>query len=185
MNFAPCPLEGAVIIDIDQSADERGFFARTFCAREFAARGLTADLCQSSVSFNQRRGTLRGLHYQAAPHGEDKLVRCTAGAVFDVIVDLRPGSVTHHGWFGLELSAANRRSIYVPRGFAHGFMSLAPGTELLYMISTEYVADAARGVRWNDPAIGIAWPSAPAVISARDAAYPLLGADAVDPPAAG
>jgi dTDP-4-dehydrorhamnose 3,5-epimerase len=185
MNFAPCPLEGAVVIDIAPARDERGFFARTFCAREFAARGLAADLRQCSVSFNARRGTLRGLHFQAAPHEEDKLVRCTAGAVFDVIVDLRPGSATRHDWFGLELSAANRRALYVPRGFAHGFLSLAPDTELLYMISADYVPDAARGVRWNDPAIGIAWPAAPAVISARDAAYPLLGAGAVDPTAAG
>jgi dTDP-4-dehydrorhamnose 3,5-epimerase len=176
MRFRESPLAGAYTIDLDRLEDERGFFARSYCAEEFAARGLAASMPQSSVSFNARRGTLRGLHYQAEPHAEDKLVRCTAGAVYDVIVDLRPRSATARRWFGLELSAANHLSLFVPKGFAHGFMTLCDDTEVLYMISVPYVPGFERGVRWNDPAIGISWPTAPTVVSARDAAYPLLGA---------
>ncbi len=174
MIFSATPLDGAWVIDMTPAADERGFFARTFCVSEFAAQGLIAPVNQCSVSFNGCRGTLRGLHFQAEPHAEEKLVRCTAGAIFDVIVDVRPGSPTFRQWFAVELSAENHRALYIPRGFAHGFVSLADGSEVLYMISAPFVADAARGIRWNDPALGIRWPLAPAVISARDAAYPLL-----------
>jgi dTDP-4-dehydrorhamnose 3,5-epimerase len=170
------PLAGAYTIEMDGIEDERGFFARSFCAQEFAARGLATVMPQSSVSFNARRGTLRGMHYQAEPHAEDKLVRCTAGAIFDVIVDLRPGSPTPRAWFGVELSAANHRALYVPKGLAHGFITLRDETEVLYMISVDYAPGFERGVRWNDPAFGISWPMAPAAVSARDAAYPLLGA---------
>jgi dTDP-4-dehydrorhamnose 3,5-epimerase len=176
VKFEETPLAGAYTIELDRLEDERGFFARSYCAEEFAARGLSPAMPQSSVSFNPRRGTLRGLHYQAEPHAEDKLVRCTAGAVYDVIVDLRLGSATARRWFGVELSAANHRSLFVPKGFAHGFMTLRDDTEVLYMISVPYVAGFERGLRWSDPAIGIAWPAAPSLVSARDAAYPLLGA---------
>ena len=176
MKFQESPLAGAYTIEMDRLEDERGFFARSYSAEEFAARGLPAAMPQSSVSFNARRGTLRGLHYQAEPHAEDKLVRCTAGAIYDVIVDLRPDSPTARRWFGVELSAANHRSLFVPKGLAHGFMTLRDDTEVLYMISVPYAPGFERGLRWNDPAIGISWPTAPSVVSARDAAYPLLGA---------
>ncbi|HTV97857.1 MAG TPA: dTDP-4-dehydrorhamnose 3,5-epimerase family protein [Steroidobacteraceae bacterium] len=179
MMFTELPLAGAYRIDLTRVEDERGFFARSFCAEEFAARGLAAAMPQSSVSFNARRATLRGMHYRAEPHAEDKLVRCTAGAVYDVVVDLRPGSATHRRWFATELTAENRRSLYVPKGCAHGFITLADATEVLYMISVPHVAGFDRGVRWNDPLLGIAWPLEPAVIAARDAAYPLLDAAAV------
>jgi dTDP-4-dehydrorhamnose 3,5-epimerase len=176
VKFQESPLAGAYTVEMDRLEDGRGFFARSYCAEEFAARGMPAAMPQSSVSFNTRRGTLRGLHYQAEPHTEDKVVRCTAGAIYDVIVDLRHGSPTARRWFGVELSAANHRSLFVPKGFAHGFMTLREDTEVLYMISVPYVPGFERGIRWNDPAVGIAWPSAPSVVSARDAAYPLLGA---------
>jgi dTDP-4-dehydrorhamnose 3,5-epimerase len=176
MIFTESPLAGAFIVDMNRIEDERGFFARSFCADEFAAHGLAAGMSQCSVSFNARRGTLRGLHFQAAPHDEDKLVRCTAGAVFDVIVDVRAGSPTYRRWFGTELRGDNHRALYIPKGFAHGFISVADDTEVLYMISVPYAAGFARGVRWNDPAFGIQWPIEPAVISTRDAGYPLLDA---------
>lgn len=175
MNFQESPLAGAFIIDMDRLEDERGFFARSYCVEEFIAHGLTATMPQSSVSLNTRLGTLRGLHYRAAPHAEDKLVRCTAGAIYDVIVDMRPDSPTLRRWFAVELSAANHRSVFVPKGVAHGYMTLRDETEVLYMISTPYVPGFDRGVRWNDPAIGISWPMAPVVMSARDASYLLLG----------
>ena len=154
--------------------DERGFFARSFCADEFSAQALSGAMSQCSVSFNTRKGTLRGLHFQAAPHAEEKLVRCTAGAIFDVIVDVRTDSPTYRRWFGTELSASNHRALYIPQGFAHGFISLADDAEVFYMISVPYAAGFARGLRWDDPALGIEWPMEPSVISARDAAYPLL-----------
>lgn len=175
MKFTDSPLAGAFLVDLMPEKDERGFFARTFCAEEFAARGLAEHMSQSSVSFNAHTRTLRGLHWQAAPYEEEKLVRCTAGAIFDVIVDLRPRSPTYRGWQGVLLSATNRRALYVPKGFAHGFLTLSEASEVLYMISVAYAPGFGRGCRWNDPAIGIAWPHAPAVISARDAALPPLG----------
>ena len=160
----------------DSSEDERGFFARSFCSEEFAAHGLVGEMSQSSVSFNTKRGTLRGLHFQIEPHAEAKLVRCTAGAIFDVVVDVRNDSATCHAWFGAELTANNRRAMYVPKGFAHGFVTLVDDTEVLYMISVPYAAGFGRGLRWNDPALGIEWPIEPTVISPRDASYPLLDA---------
>jgi dTDP-4-dehydrorhamnose 3,5-epimerase len=179
MIFTETTLAGALMVDMPRVEDERGFFARTFSAEEFAARGLPALMLQCSVSFNARKGTLRGMHFQAAPHREDKLVRCTAGAIFDVIVDLRADSPTRRRWFGVELTAANHRSLFVPKGFAHGFVTLLDATEVLYMISTPYAPGFERGVRWNDPALAIHWPIEPAVISARDAAYPLVDASTV------
>jgi dTDP-4-dehydrorhamnose 3,5-epimerase len=174
MIFTPIPLQGAYLLDMERAADGRGFFARSFCAQEFEARGLTAPVNQCSVSFNETRGTLRGLHFQAAPHEEDKLVRCTHGALYDVIVDCRPGSPTLWRWFGVELTARNHRSLFMPRGFAHGFLTLEDRTEVLYMMSAAYAPGSARGLRWDDPVLGIRWPVAPAIVSERDAAFALL-----------
>ena len=171
MKFAPTPLEGAFVVDLDRLEDERGFFARTFCEDEFRRAGLVPVVSQCSVSFNKRRGTLRGMHYQAAPHEETKLVRCTQGAIWDVIVDLRPGSATRCRWHGVELSAENRRALYIPAGFAHGFQVLREDSEVLYMMDVPYHGPSARGVRWDDPAFGIAWPLADPFMSDRDRAY--------------
>jgi dTDP-4-dehydrorhamnose 3,5-epimerase len=174
MIFTESRLSGAYLVDVERLTDERGFFARSYCAEEFAARGLGPELRQCSVSYNAHKGTLRGMHYQSAPHEEHKLVRCTAGAIFDVIVDIRATSPTYRHWFGAELTAGNHRSLFIPPGFAHGFVSLADDTEVYYMISVAHAPQASRGFRWNDPAFAIEWPLPPAVISARDAAYPLL-----------
>ena len=163
------------MVDAEKAEDNRGFFSRTFCQREFEERGLEVNIRQCGISFSHKRGTLRGLHFQVFPHQETKLVRCTAGAVFDVIVDLRPDSATFCRWFGIELTARNRRMVYVPRGLAHGVLTLADDTEVLYQISEFYHPDSARGVRWNDPAFGIAWPTAVSVISDRDQIYPDFG----------
>jgi dTDP-4-dehydrorhamnose 3,5-epimerase len=172
--FRPTELPGVWVIEPERSADERGFFARTWCAREFEARGLTAELTQCSVSWNRTRGTVRGLHFQAAPHEEAKLVRCTRGAIHDVALDLRAASPTRRRWVAVELTADNRRMLFVPEGVAHGFQTLADDTEVFYQISREYRPDAQRGVRWHDPALGITWPVRDAIVSARDAALPLL-----------
>ena len=174
MIFTELPLQGAYTVEMQRLADERGFFARSYCAEEFAAHGLGPELRQCSVSYNARRGTLRGLHYQSAPHEEHKLVRCTFGAVFDVIVDIRASSPTYRRWHGAELTADNRRSLFIPPGFAHGFVSLTDHAEVYYMISVAHAPQSARGLRWNDPAFAIEWPLPPVVICARDAAYPLL-----------
>jgi dTDP-4-dehydrorhamnose 3,5-epimerase len=174
MIFTESPLPGAFLIELERLADERGFFARTYCADEFAAQGLGIDLHQCSVSFNARKGTLRGLHYQGAPHEEHKLVRCTTGAIFDVIVDIRPQSPSFRHWFGTELTAQNRRSLFIPPGYAHGFLTLSDDAEVYYMISVPHAPEYARGYRWSDPAFGIQWPMKPSVMSSRDAAYPLL-----------
>jgi dTDP-4-dehydrorhamnose 3,5-epimerase len=174
VNFVETPLAGAFVVSLDRHDDERGFFARSFCAREFAARGLDSLVAQCNVSWNRARHTLRGMHYQAAPHREAKLVRCVAGAIFDVIVDLRPGSPTVRRWTAVTLTAESRDALYVPADFAHGFLTLSDGSEVLYQMSTEHQSDAARGLRWNDPALGITWPHAPAVIGERDANYPYL-----------
>lgn len=171
MIFTPAKLAGACIIDIDLREDERGFFARSWCTEEFAAYGLEPGLVQCSISFNRKKGTLRGMHYQAAPHQEDKVVRCTAGAIYDVIVDLRPDSDTFKQWLAFELTAANRRAVYIPRGFAHGFQTLEDDTEVLYQMSQFYHPESARGIRWDDPAIGIEWPNDTRIISDRDRDY--------------
>ena len=173
MRFTETPLAGAYVIDVEPHADERGAFARTFCAEEFAAHGLDARVAQASISFNRRAGTLRGMHYQAAPHGEAKLIRCTAGAIFDVIVDLRPDSPTYTRHFGVVLTPADRRALYVPVGFAHGFQTLADDSEVLYQMSHPYAPQSARGVRWNDPAFGIVWPqTSERIMNERDRSYP-------------
>jgi len=164
------PLAGAFVVEPSPIKDERGFFARTFCAEVFAARGLDDRFVQSSVSFNRRAGTLRGLHYQASPFGEAKLVRCTMGVAWDVMVDVRTGSPTYGRWFAIELSAMNRRAVYIPRGFAHGFITRSDDVEIEYQISTPYAPEHTRGIRYDDPVLAIEWPQAPAVISARDLA---------------
>ncbi len=174
MRFTPTPIDGVVIVDPEPASDERGLFARTWDPEEFLAHGLDPQVRQCSVSYNVTRGTLRGLHYQAEPHAEVKLVRVTAGAVLDVAVDLRAGSPTYRGWVGVELTADNRRALYVPQGCAHGLFTLVDGTEVFYQISAAFVAEAVRGVRWDDPAIGIGWPGQPQVMSDRDRSWPLL-----------
>jgi dTDP-4-dehydrorhamnose 3,5-epimerase len=172
MKFRKLSVSGVWVVEIEPAPDERGFFARTVCAEEFKKHGLPGHYCQSSISFNPRRGTLRGMHYQTLPSFEQKLVRCTRGAMFDVIVDLRPDSETFGRWDSVELSADNHRAVAVPAGCAHGFITLSDETEVLYMMSEPLNAGLARGVRWDDPAFGIAWPERPVVISERDAAYP-------------
>lgn len=175
MTFEETPLAGAFVIVPEPITDTRGFFARLFCAKTFAERGLNAHLDQISMSYNARAGTLRGMHLQRPPHAEAKLVRVTAGSILDVIVDVRAGSATYGRWFGAELSAANRKQLYIPEGFAHGFQTLVADTEVLYHISAPYAPEAATGIRWNDPDLGIAWPNtASPVISERDAAWPSL-----------
>lgn len=168
MRFTETPLRGVYVVEQEPARDARGAFARTFCAREYEERRLDPRVAQISVSFNTLRGTLRGLHFQAAPHDEAKTVRCLTGAVFDVAVDLRAGSPTRHKWFGLELTPRAANALYIPAGCAHGFVTLDDDTSLEYVISTHYVPEAARGVRWDDPTLGIAWPIAPVVISDRD-----------------
>jgi dTDP-4-dehydrorhamnose 3,5-epimerase len=170
--FRGTPLKGAFVIEPEELADERGFFARTWCQREAERHGLNPRLVQCSISFNRRKGTLRGLHYQAAPHEEAKLIRCTAGAIHDVIVDLRRDSPTFREHFAILLSARNREMLYVPEGCAHGFQTLEDATEVVYQMSEFYSPDSARGVRWNDPAFGIAWPIPDCILNARDRAYP-------------
>lgn len=177
MIFTPTPLAGAWLVDLEKRGDARGFFARVFCEREFAAAGLETRFVQVNNSLSARRGTLRGLHYQLPPAAEVKLVRCLRGALWDVIVDLRPDSPTFRRWFGAELSAENRRMMYVPRGFAHAILTLADDTEALYMVSAFYAPEQERGVRWNDPSIGIEWPLTPVEISPKDAAWPDLDPD--------
>ena len=172
MIFGEAKIEGARIVESEQLADERGFFARTWDADEFAEQGLAGGLAQCSISYNPAPGTLRGLHYQVPPHEEAKLIRCTAGALYDVAVDLRPKSPTFKSWFGVELTAVNRLALYVPEGCAHGFLTLTDDTEVLYLISAPHVPEAARGVRWDDPGLGIKWPAEVVVINERDRTYP-------------
>lgn len=172
MFFQETSLAGVFEIHIDPKADERGFFARTWCQKEFRDHGLINELVQCSVSLNKRRGTLRGIHYQSAPFVETKVVRCTAGAIYDVVLDLREESPTFRRWFATTLSAENRHSLYVPEGCAHGFLTLTDDSEVLYQMSEFYHPEAAGGVRWNDPAFRIAWPGKVEVISERDRTYP-------------
>lgn len=172
MIFEPAPLAGAFTIHPEPIADERGHFARIFCAEEFRRHGLRGDVCQSSASFNHAAGTLRGMHWQARPDGECKLVRCVRGAIWDVIVDVRTDSDTCGRWWSVELNPTDGTMLYVPEGVAHGFLTLLPGSEVHYQMTDPFVPSASRGARWDDPAFGIAWPSAPTVISERDRTYP-------------
>jgi dTDP-4-dehydrorhamnose 3,5-epimerase len=179
MLFRETPIVGAWVVDVEPSADDRGLFARTFDADVFRDRGLSGEVLQCSTSFNRRAATLRGLHYQTGRHAECKLVRCTAGAVHDVLVDVRPDSPTHRRWHAVELSSDNRRAVYVPRGVAHGFQTLVDGSEMLYMIDRSFEPAAARGVRWDDPGLGIEWPEPPdeRIISERDLSHPDYAGD--------
>jgi len=175
VRFEQTPLRGAWVVEPERIGDERGYFARTFDSAEWTARGMDPAVVQCSTSYNARAGTLRGMHFQVAPHGEPKLVRCTRGSIHDVIVDLRPTSPTHRRWFAAQLSAENGRALYVPVDMAHGFQTLEDDSEVLYMMGRGYVAAAASGVRFDDPAFGIEWPEPRAgrrVISERDVGYP-------------
>jgi dTDP-4-dehydrorhamnose 3,5-epimerase len=170
--FKETQLPGAYVIEIEKLADERGFFARSWCQREFETHGVNPRLAQCNISFNTAKGTLRGMHYQVAPFEEAKLVRCTRGALYDVIIDLRAWSKTRGEHFGIELTGDNRTMLYIPEGFAHGFLTLEDNTEIFYQMSEFYAPDSARGFRWNDPAFAISWPAEVTVISARDNSYP-------------
>ena len=172
MIFRETELSGVRVVELEPRHDERGFFARVWDPDELRAAGLEPKLAQISLASNVHRGTLRGLHFQADPHAEAKLVACVRGALHDVVVDLRPDSPTYRRWFGIELRAGEGRLLFVPEGFAHGYLSLEDETEALYLISAPYVAEAARGVRWDDPAFGIEWPFDPVVISERDRSWP-------------
>jgi dTDP-4-dehydrorhamnose 3,5-epimerase len=174
MRFMQTPLSGAWVLELEELGDDRGWFARTFDAEEFRARGLNPDVVQCNASFNHRAGTLRGMHYQAEPHGESKLVRCVRGRIFDVAVDLRPDSPTYSDWHGVQLSADNRLAYYIPAGLAHGFQTLTDDCEVLYQMGDPYVPEAGRGVRWDDPAFAIEWPvlDGKRTISEKDSSYP-------------
>jgi dTDP-4-dehydrorhamnose 3,5-epimerase len=172
VKFTETPIPSAFLIDIEPVEDERGFFARTYDAGELRRRGLESHIEQCSVSYNRRKGTLRGLHYQRSPYGEVKLVRCTRGAVYDVVIDLRPSSPSFRQWLAAELTAQNHRMLYVPEGVAHGFQTLQDDSEVSYQISAPYQQQAAAGVRWNDPAFAIRWPLDVSVISERDRTFP-------------
>ncbi|WP_010588147.1 dTDP-4-dehydrorhamnose 3,5-epimerase [Schlesneria paludicola] len=174
MIFRETPLRGAYLIEPERMEDPRGFFARSWCQREFAERGLCDQFTQCNISFNHKAGTVRGMHYQAAPHAETKLVRCTAGAIYDVIVDMRPVSPTYRQWFAAELSAENRQMLYIPEEFAHGFQTLTDQSEVFYQMSHEFHASSSRGFRWNDEKIGISWPSPVTVIGDKDQNWPAL-----------
>jgi len=177
MKFNPTPLAGACTIDLEKRGDDRGFFARLFCETEFAEAGLETRFLQINNSLSGSKGTLRGLHYQLPPAAEVKVVRCVRGALWDVILDLRAGSASFGKWFGTELSAENRTMMYVPRGFAHGFVTLTDDAEAIYLVSAAYSPDNERGVRYDDPAVGIEWPLQPADISDKDRNWPDLDAD--------
>jgi dTDP-4-dehydrorhamnose 3,5-epimerase len=174
MKFSATTLADAMLIEVDDRTDERGSFARVMCRDEFAAHGMEGTFAQANLSTNNRRGTLRGMHMQRPPHAEVKLVRCIRGAMWDVIVDMRPASPTYRRWEGFELTDRNKRGLYVPAGFAHGFISLTDDVHVFYLVSVPYAPGAEAGIRWDDPAIGIAWPMEPVVMSQKDRDWPLL-----------
>ncbi|UPY37436.1 dTDP-4-dehydrorhamnose 3,5-epimerase [Sediminicoccus sp. KRV36] len=174
MRIEALPLAGAALIRLEPRADERGWFARSFCVRSLAAHGLHAEYPQHNISFNRRAGTLRGLHFQLSPHEEVKIISCTRGRIFDVLVDLRPGSATYGQWHGAELSAENHDRLYAPAGFAHGFQTLSDDAEVHYLMGCEYVDGAAAGIRHDDPTLSIPWPLPVSAISERDLALPTL-----------
>jgi dTDP-4-dehydrorhamnose 3,5-epimerase len=174
MQFTETQLKGAFIVDLEQRQDHRGFFARTFCATEFEAHNLLPTVAQCNLSFNYKKGTIRGMHYQIAPATETKLVRCTQGAIYDVIIDMRPNSPTYLSHIGVELTAENRRALYVPEMFAHGYQALTDGAEVGYQVGSVYTPGYERGLRYNDPAFDIEWPLSVSEISEKDANWPLL-----------
>ena len=178
MRFTETPLEGLWIVDSEPRADDRGSFARVFAAEAFEAQGLACDVVHINTSANVSAGTVRGMHFQRGEHAEIKIVRCTRGAVYDVVVDVREDSPTRHHWYGLELDAESRRQLYIPKGFAHGFQTLVPNSELTYLVSAAYAPDAEGGLRWDDPTIGITWPlDGASAISDKDRAWPLVKVD--------
>lgn len=172
MIFTETKLAGAYVIDLEKRGDSRGFFARSFCQDEFERHGLISKVVQTNVSLSKHQGTLRGMHYQESPYAETKLVRCTQGAIYDVIVDIRPDSPTYWQWIGVELSSSNHRMLFVPQHFAHGFITLVDDCEVTYQVSQVYHPGSERGLRYNDPALGIIWPQAVQVISEKDASWP-------------
>ena len=172
MKFLPLPLQGAFLIEPEPVTDKRGFFARSFCANEFERHGLETRFVQCNISFNKKKGTLRGMHFQGAQYKETKLVRCTTGSIYDVIVDIRQESSTYKKWFATDLSAASRRMLYVPNGFAHGFLTLEDNTEVFYQMTEIYHPEYSRGVRWDDPELAIDWPQEVIIVSDRDQQYP-------------
>jgi dTDP-4-dehydrorhamnose 3,5-epimerase len=174
LKFVDTPLAALYVVELEPARDDRGFFARSFCAREFKARGLDFVVAQCNVSFNERAGTLRGLHFQARPYEEAKLVRCTRGAIYDVAVDIRPNSPTHLHWYSVELTPDNGRMIYIPPGFAHGFQTLEDRSEVFYLMSEFYEPNSGRGLRWDDPTLAISWPIGGPIISDKDRAHPLI-----------
>jgi dTDP-4-dehydrorhamnose 3,5-epimerase len=176
VKFTETHLAHAYLIDLDKRADDRGFFARAYCEREFAGHGLMPRFVNTNLSLTRRKGTLRGMHYQRPPHAEAKLVRCTRGAIYDVIIDLRPESATWGQWLGVELTADNHRQLYVPEGFAHGFVTLMDDTEVTYQVSAFFAPEAEGGVRWDDPAFAIEWPVDVLEMSEKDRHWPLHGA---------
>lgn len=172
MIFTPTKLQGAYILEVKKIEDERGFFGRSWCKQELEAHGLNANVVQANVSYNKVKGTLRGMHFQKAPHQETKLVRCTRGAICDVIIDLRPDSPTYKQWIAVELTESNYRMLFVPEDFAHGFITLEDNTEVTYQVTQYYTPGAEGGIRWNDPAFHIEWPIEPVVVSGKDQAHP-------------
>jgi dTDP-4-dehydrorhamnose 3,5-epimerase len=172
MIFSETKLKGAFIIEVEKREDERGFFARAWCKKEFEEHGLAANMVQSNIAFSKRKGTLRGLHYQGAPYGEVKVVRCTKGSLYDVLVDLRPGSSTYRQWVGVELTSDSYKMMYVPEGFAHGYQTLEDNTEVTYQVSQLYSPDFEQGIRYDDPAIGIDWPLMVKILSDKDKGWP-------------
>lgn len=173
MIFSETQLKGAFIVEMEPIGDNRGFFARAWCQKEFEAHGLISCFVQNNITFSPKRGTLRGLHYQIAPHEEIKLVRCTRGAIYDVIVDLRPESSTYKQWLGTELTADNRKMTYIPGGFAHGYQILMDETEVFYQVGAFYAPGCERGIRWDDPAFGVEWPiKSPLILSEKDKRWP-------------
>lgn len=177
MKFKQLPLDGAFLVSLEKRCDERGMFARTYCKNEFGAHGIVIDIVQSNISTNERAGTVRGMHFQRAPHAEIKLVRCIRGAIFDVIVDIREGSPTYGQWYGVELSEDNGLLIVVPDGFAHGYQALSDGATAFYMVSTAYAPEAEGGLRYDDPTLGIKWPLPATDVSDKDRRWPVFSVD--------
>jgi dTDP-4-dehydrorhamnose 3,5-epimerase len=180
MRFGDTPLPGVVVIELDRYVDVRGAFARTFCETEFSEQGLPTEFPQCNISYNGLAGTLRGLHFNVEPFGESKIVRCVRGTVHDVVVDLRPGSVTRFKSFGIDLSADNGKAMFIPSGFAHGFLTIEDSSDVHYHMGAHYRPEAARGLRWNDPALTIDWPIPPQVLSEADAGYPDIDVENFD-----
>ncbi len=172
MKFVALPVEGAFLVELEKNEDERGFFARSWCKNEFEAAGLNGNFAQCNISFNKKKNTLRSMHYQSAPYEEAKLVRCTMGAIYDVIIDLRPSSATFKKWYATELSAKNHKMLYIPKGFAHGYLTLEDNSEVFYQMSEFYHPECSKGLLWNDSAFRIKWPKGKKVITARDLEYP-------------